>query len=103
MVVLRLGRFGETTLQPVSRKVRDPNHDEAVRLTEPSQVGCARHGAVIVDDFANYPCGVDPRENREIDSRFGLTSTLQNAAGAGARREDVSGAPEVSRSHEACW
>ena len=96
-VVLRLGRFVETTLPPVSHEVRNRNHDEAVSLTEPGQIGRTRHGAVIVDDFANYPGRVDSGENRKIDSRFGLASTLQDAAGAGAKRKDVSGAPEVLR------
>jgi hypothetical protein len=59
-VVLRLGRFVETTLPPVSHEVRNRNHDEAVRLTEPGQIGRTRHGAVIVDDFANYPGRVAP-------------------------------------------
>ena len=59
------------------------------------QVGHSRHRPVVVHHLADDACGVEPCEAREVDRGLGLAGALQDAARAGAQREDVTGLDEI--------
>ena len=57
----------------------------------------ARHGAVVVHDFADDAGGVQAGDAREVDAGFGLAGANEDAAVARAQRKDVAGAGEILR------
>ena len=60
-----------------------------------AQLRYARHGAVLVHDFADHAGGVEAGETRKIDRGFRLPGTDQHAAIARAQGENVAGPREV--------
>src|SRR6266446_590599 len=64
---------------------------------EPNEVRNASHGAVVIHDLAYHPGRIQTCETGEIDCCLSLTSTLQHAASASAKRENVSRPREVFR------
>jgi hypothetical protein len=59
------------------------------------ELGDARLGAVLVHDFAYDAGGRESGEAGEVVRGLGLAGTDQEAAFAGAEREDVAGAGKV--------
>ncbi|MNY31970.1 hypothetical protein D3C86_1661580 [compost metagenome] len=60
----------------------------------------ARHGAVIIDEFADDTDGRQARKLAEIDRRFGMAGAHQDATFTGNQREDVArpgkiGSPDI--------
>lgn len=55
----------------------------------------ARHGAIIVGQFAQHACGFEASQRHQIDGRFGMTTTGQHAARLRAQREDVTRAVQI--------
>ena len=84
-------------LAPVLDQVGDRDHQELVPRAVLDQVGDARHRPVVVHDLADDAGGREPREAGEVDGRLGLSRALEDAAVAGAEREDVPGLDEVVR------
>ena len=57
---------------------------------EAREIGHARHRAVVVHHFADDGRGIEARQLREIDRRFGMAGADEDAAFAGDQRKDVS-------------
>ncbi len=72
----------------------------AMVFAEFSELRDARHGAVVVHDFADHAAVAKASQPRQIDGGFGLPSSHQHAAFARAQREDVTGADQIAR---VCW
>ena len=83
--------------QAVADQVGHRDHFEAVLRAEFPKLRHARHGAVLVHDFADDAGGVESGEPREIDRSFGLSGADQHAAIGRAQRENVAGTREVAR------
>ena len=81
--------------QAVADELGDGDHFEAVLPAERDEVGDAGHFAVVAHDFADDAGGGEAGEAGEIDGGLGLSGADQNAAAAGAQREDVAGTDEV--------
>ena len=61
------------------------------------QLRHARHGAVLIHDFADDSAGFELGQAGQIDGGLGLSGANQHAAFAGAQGEDVARAGEVAR------
>ncbi len=59
--------------------------------------GDAGHLAVVAHDFADDAGGIESGHAGEVDGGLGLAGADEDAALAGAQREDVAGAGEVAR------
>ena len=68
---------------------------EFVPVSEPAQVWCAHHGAVVVDDFGDHRHGFEPGQARKFDPGFRVPVAFAHPAGLGNEREHVAGAGEV--------
>ena len=84
-------------LQAVADQARDGNHLQPVLLAELGQLRHARHGAVVVHDFADHAAGLEARHARQIDGRLGLARAHQHAALARAQRKHVAGTRQIRR------
>ncbi len=84
-------------LHAIADEVGHRDHFEAVLPAELGELRHARHGAVLVHDFANHTAGRKAREPRQIDSRFGLSRANEYAAWPGTQREHVSRTREIWR------
>ena len=78
-------------------QVEDGAELELVLLLELQQVRQPRHGAVVLDDFAEHAGGIQPRQPREIDRRLGVAAALQHAARLGAQRKNMARLHEIAR------
>src|SRR5690606_12931989 len=68
---------------------------QAVLAGERDQLGQPQHAAVLTGDLDDGAGRAQSREAGEVDRGLGVAVTDQDAAGAGAQREDVAGADEV--------
>ena len=68
-----------------------------MRVAELNKVRHARHGAIVIVDLTNHTCGRQAGQTGKIDGGFRLAAALQDSAGAGAKRKDVTGSREVLR------
>ena len=82
---------------PVADQIGDRDHQQLVPLRELRERRHARHGAVVVHDFADHAGRRQARDAREIDRGLGLAGAHQHAAVARAQREDVAGPREIGR------
>jgi len=82
-------------LQAVADEFGDGEHLHAMLGAELDEVGDAGHGAVVLHDFADDAGGDESGHAGEVDGRFGLSRTDEDAAFAGAEWKDVAGAGEV--------
>ena len=73
----------------VGDQIADRADFQTVMLRECHQFRQARHGAVFVHDLADHARFFQTRKTRDVDSRFGMARTDQNAALLGAQREHV--------------
>ena len=80
---------------PVADEVGDRDEQQVVLGTEALEIGHPRHRAVVVDDLAQHPGGVEPGEPGQIDGGLGVAGPLEHAARPGAQREDVTGPGQV--------
>ena len=71
--------------------VRDGDELETPFLFEFDEGIKACHLSVVVHDFADHARGFESGEPREIDGRFGVTRSLEHAAGACRDGEGVTG------------
>ena len=55
----------------------------------------ARHGAVVVQDFAENTGGLQTGEAREIDRGFGVTRAAEDTTFLRAQRKDVTRLDEI--------
>ena len=76
-------------------EVGDGDDEEVVLLSELHEVWHARHRAVLVHDFADDACRIEPGDARQVDSRLGLAGPLDHAAAARAQGEHVTGTQQV--------
>ena len=86
---------GALVTQAVANELGDGEDAEAVLAAEGDEVGDAGHGAVVAHDFADDAGGREAGETGEVDGGFGLAGADEDAAAAGAEREDVAGTNEV--------
>ena len=66
------------------------------RLAELGQLRHARHGAVVVHDFADHAALAQTGEPRQIDRRFGLPGADQHAAFARPQGKDMAGTSQIA-------
>jgi hypothetical protein len=66
-----------------------------VPLAEPAQVGHTCHRAIVIEDFADHPGGMEVGETGQIDRGLCVAAALEDAAGASAEREDMSRYREI--------
>ena len=59
------------------------------------QLGQVRRFAVFTEDFTNHARWLQSRDARQINGRFGMPRTAEDAAGLGHEREDVPWLHEV--------
>ena len=83
-------------LQAVTNQIGHRNHFQAVPLTKLDKLRHARHGAIVVHDFADHAGGRETRQARQIDGSFGLAGADQDAAFARAQREYVAGPRQIA-------
>ena len=76
---------------PVLDQVGDRDHLQPVPLAVRHEVGHAGHRPVLVHDLADDAGRVEAGEAREVDRRLRLAGAHEDAAVAGAQREDVAG------------
>jgi hypothetical protein len=69
-------RAFEIRVHPVTGELRDVDHEKAVFLAEASEIGEARHGAVVVKYLANHARGFEASEASEIDGCLRLAPAL---------------------------
>ena len=81
----------------VGDQVGDGADLQPVALGDGDEVGQARHRAVLVHDLADHARGVEPGEPGDVDGRLGMPGAHQDAAVAGAQREDVARRRDVLR------
>jgi hypothetical protein len=83
--------------QAVANQIGHRNHLQAVPLAKLDELRHARHGAVLVHDFADHAGGRKPGQARQIHGGFGLAGAHQHAAFARAQREHVAGPRQIAR------
>ena len=81
----------------IADQIGDRDHQQLVLLRELRERRHARHGAVVVHDFADHAGRRQPGDARQVDGRLGLSGAHQHAAVARAQREHVAGPREVGR------
>ena len=79
----------------VADEVGDGDEFEVVFAAKDGEIGEARHGAIVIHDFANDAAVGETGEAGEVDRSFSLTGANKHAALTGAEREDVAGAGEI--------
>jgi len=82
-------------LHAVANQVGNGQHLQIVLLTEFMELRHAGHGAVFVHNFADDPAGVEAGDAGKVDAGFGLAGADEDAAIAGAERENVTGAGKI--------
>ena len=66
-------------------------------LAEFGQLRDARHGSVVVHDFADHAALAQTGQPRQIHGRFGLPGAHQHAAFAGPQGKDMAGTNQIAR------
>ena len=82
---------------PVLDQGGDGHQRQAVTGGEFTQLGLARHRAVLVEDLADDRRGPQASQGGEVDRRLRVPGALQHAAGTGAERENVAGLDKFVR------
>ena len=88
-------RTKRSCLHAVADQVGHRDHLQVVADAEFHQLGHARHGAVVVHDFADDAGGREAGQAGQIHGGFGLAGAHQDAAFARAQGENVAGAGQV--------
>ena len=92
-----LDQFHETLgAPPVGDEVGDGDQHQAVLAGEGDQSRQPHQAAIRLDDLADDAGGHAPRQARQIDGRFGMAGTGENAALAGTQGKDVTRPGEVA-------
>ena len=76
-------------------EIGDGGDLQPVLFREFVQVGAARHGAVIVQDLADDPGGLEAGQVRQVNDALGMPGADQDAAVARRQRENMPRFPEV--------
>ncbi len=82
---------------PVAHQVVDRDHRQPVLVGEGPQLGCALHGAVVVDHLDQHAGRGEAGEAGQVDGSLRVAPARQHAALAVAEREDVTGPGELPR------
>src|SRR5436190_9768832 len=82
-------------LTPIRDEILDAANLEPMLLLEDQQLWEPSRRAVGIEGFADHSGGNEPGKARQVDARFGVTRTAENAARFGAQREDVSGLNQI--------
>ena len=85
-------------IEAVANEIGDGDEAKAVVPGVVDELGEACHGAIRVLDLADHGGGIETGKAGKIDGSLGVAGALENAATAGAQREDVAGPPKVSGS-----
>src|SRR6266513_2008475 len=93
----RFKRRSVIQIHSVTRQFRNRDHQQLVLLAEADEVRHARHRAIIIDDLADHTGGIKSRKTRHVHRSFRLAAALQDAAGPGAKRENMARSREVVR------
>src|SRR5690349_11998688 len=80
----------------VGDEVGDGDHAQVVPLAEGSEIGYARHRAVIVHDLADHAGRGQASEACQVDASLGLTRSLEDTTALGLQWEDVARLDEIS-------
>ena len=85
----RLGHAADVALVPhaVANQFRDGQQLQSVRAAEFRELRHARHGAVVIHDFADHARGSESGDARQVHRRFGLPGAHQHAAVSRAQAE----------------
>src|SRR6266478_3794262 len=84
-------------LHAVADEVRHREHFQIVFLAKLNELWHAGHGAIFIHDFADDAGGAHAGDAGEVHARFGLAGADEDAALAGAQREDVARTSEILR------
>ena len=79
----------------VCDEVGDRHHDNAVFISECTDLGCPHHFAVVVLDLDTNPGRSKTGETTQIDGCLGVSGTAQHSAWNRPQREHVTGPCEV--------
>src|SRR6266700_3111240 len=93
-IVCRQGPF-IIAIETIAREICNRYHQQIVLLAEFDKVRQTSHGAVVIDDLADHPGGLQASETRQIDCRFCLAAPFENAAGPSAKWKNVAWTREV--------
>jgi hypothetical protein len=69
--------------------IGDSYHQQTAFASKSLELGASRHCPVVVDDLSQHADWCKPGKPAQVDRTFGVTSTLEHAAGSCAQREDV--------------
>src|SRR5260370_37406915 len=86
-IVCRQGPF-IIAIETIAREICDRDQQQIVLLAESDKVRQTSHGAVVIDDLADHAGGLQASETRQIDGRFCLAASLENATGPSAKWEN---------------
>jgi hypothetical protein len=81
---------------PVGDQVADSDHLQVVTARVVDQVRHPRHRAVVVQDLADHRRRVEPGEPCQVHSRLGMAGPLEDSAGLGLEREQVTRLAQVT-------
>ena len=84
-------------LQAIGNQIGDRQDPQPVPLGEILEIGHARHGAVVFDDFADDGSRGEPGKARQVDRALGLPGADQDPARACDQREGMAGHHDVVR------
>lgn len=97
----RLAADGRLVAAAVGDQVLDGDDRQAVLAGERDQLGQPEHHTVLARDLDDRPGGAQSGEPGEVDGGLGVAVADEDAAGAGAQREDVAGPDEVTAARDA--
>src|SRR5690606_30133946 len=92
---LGLPAHGGLTAAAVGDEVLDGDDRQAVLAGERDEFGQPQHAAVLAGDLDDGARRAQSGEPGEVDGGLGVAVAHQDAAGAGAQREDVAGPDQV--------
>src|SRR6516165_6898197 len=65
----------------------------------PASIACELwypgHGAILIHNLADYPCGMETGQSSQIYGSFGLASTYQDARASRTQWKDVAGTDQI--------
>src|SRR6266404_7046991 len=93
-IVCRQGPF-IIAIETIAREICDRYHQQIVPLAEFDKVRQTSHGAVVIDDLADHSGGLQSSETCQIDRRFCLAASLENAAGPSAKWKNMAWSREI--------
>src|SRR5436309_2168604 len=83
-------------MEAIADEVGYRNHFESVAFAEFTELRDARHGAVLIHDFADDATGPQSGDPGQIDDGFGLARAHQDSPFTRAQGEDMTGPREVT-------